>query len=158
MQTRWKGKINERIEMNFKKLLYYHTQRSAIVKISIFKIQAYTACSWKTSQGFPRSLSQFFSCNIYSFDIFKYHVWIIYLLKSKYYCFYIKQLHLACDVCLCGYTDHGDYFLSQLTSKFSRKSRAFTLGHCGVLKSTTTGGSGFIDNEASIERIAQIAG
>ncbi|XP_058129946.1 delta-aminolevulinic acid dehydratase isoform X1 [Anopheles ziemanni] len=41
------------------------------------------------------------------------------------------QLLIACDVCLCPYTDHG---------------------HCGVLTS-----DGIIDNEPSIKRIAEIA-
>jgi len=39
-------------------------------------------------------------------------------------------LLIACDVCLCGYTDHG---------------------HCGILKNEV------IDNEASIKRIAEVA-
>lgn len=40
-------------------------------------------------------------------------------------------LVVACDVCLCGYTDHG---------------------HCGVLKE-----DGYIDNEKSVDRLAEIA-
>lgn len=42
------------------------------------------------------------------------------------------NLLLACDVCLCGYTNHG---------------------HCGIIDST----SGNIDNIASINRIAEVA-
>ncbi|XP_055716756.1 delta-aminolevulinic acid dehydratase [Phlebotomus papatasi] len=41
------------------------------------------------------------------------------------------DLVVACDVCLCPYTDHG---------------------HCGILRT-----DGVIDNDASIQRIAQIA-
>lgn len=48
------------------------------------------------------------------------------LLKDRY-----PNLLIACDVCLCGYTDHG---------------------HCGILDS-----SGKIDNSASIKRIAEVA-
>ncbi|KFM68535.1 Delta-aminolevulinic acid dehydratase, partial [Stegodyphus mimosarum] len=41
------------------------------------------------------------------------------------------NLLIACDVCLCGYTDHG---------------------HCGILDA-----EGHIDNDASIKRIAELA-
>ncbi|OMJ23845.1 Delta-aminolevulinic acid dehydratase [Smittium culicis] len=41
------------------------------------------------------------------------------------------ELHVACDVCLCEYTDHG---------------------HCGLLKEDNT-----IDNTATIERLAQVS-
>lgn len=44
---------------------------------------------------------------------------------------WFPTLTIACDVCLCPYTSHG---------------------HCGVLNK-----SGTIDNDASLERIAQIA-
>jgi len=47
-------------------------------------------------------------------------------LKSKF-----PTLYLACDVCLCGYTDHG---------------------HCGILQN-----DGLIDNPPSIVRLAEIA-
>jgi len=47
-------------------------------------------------------------------------------LKSKF-----PSLYLACDVCLCGYTDHG---------------------HCGILQD-----DGLIDNTPSITRLAEIA-
>ncbi|PVD22240.1 hypothetical protein C0Q70_18048 [Pomacea canaliculata] len=50
----------------------------------------------------------------------------------------VKKLHewfpgllIACDVCLCPYTDHG---------------------HCGILRE-----NGTIDNEASIQRLAEVA-
>ncbi|KAF8764373.1 Delta-aminolevulinic acid dehydratase like protein [Argiope bruennichi] len=48
------------------------------------------------------------------------------LLRKTY-----PDLLIACDVCLCGYTDHG---------------------HCGILTE-----DGVIDNEASLKRIAQVA-
>ncbi|GIY68754.1 delta-aminolevulinic acid dehydratase [Caerostris extrusa] len=48
------------------------------------------------------------------------------LLRETY-----PDLLIACDVCLCGYTDHG---------------------HCGVFTK-----DGIIDNEASIKRIAEVA-
>ncbi|KAG8178514.1 hypothetical protein JTE90_005407 [Oedothorax gibbosus] len=48
------------------------------------------------------------------------------LLKQSY-----PDLLITCDVCLCGYTDHG---------------------HCGILKD-----NGVIDNEASLKRIAEVA-
>ena len=47
-------------------------------------------------------------------------------LKSLY-----PELLVACDVCLCPYTNHG---------------------HCGVL-----GADGFVDNERSIRQIAEIS-
>ncbi|CAL1286548.1 unnamed protein product [Larinioides sclopetarius] len=50
----------------------------------------------------------------------------IQLLKKVY-----PDLLIVCDVCLCGYTDHG---------------------HCGILTK-----DGIIDNEASLKRIAEVA-
>ncbi|ESO11038.1 hypothetical protein HELRODRAFT_185301 [Helobdella robusta] len=44
---------------------------------------------------------------------------------------FFPHLLLACDVCLCAYTDHG---------------------HCGILREDST-----IDNDASIERLAEVA-
>ncbi|CAB3378168.1 Hypothetical predicted protein [Cloeon dipterum] len=44
---------------------------------------------------------------------------------------WFPDLLIACDVCLCAYTDHG---------------------HCGIL-----GADGYLDNQASIERIARQA-
>ncbi|XP_065191753.1 delta-aminolevulinic acid dehydratase-like [Sycon ciliatum] len=47
------------------------------------------------------------------------------------------SLLVACDVCLCPYTDHG---------------------HCGILERTGSGPEDFrIDNEASIARLAEVA-
>jgi porphobilinogen synthase len=54
---------------------------------------------------------------------------VIQVLPKLRRCF--PDLVIACDVCLCAYTNHG---------------------HCGILDS-----DGVINNEASIERIAQVA-